>query len=102
MAIRGEIRIVHFLPGRVRLRVAALKGRPQLAQEIGAAFDGVPGLTGISCNTTTGSVLITYDPRRILAEDGGQRLRAVLREQLPDLDAEQVIRALGGGDSTPR
>ncbi len=96
MPIRGEIRIVHFLPGRVRLRVAALKGQPQLAQEIQAAFDGLPGLTGIRTNTATGSVLITYDPHRILAEDGGERLRTVLQQQLPDLDVDQVIRALGG------
>ncbi|MCS6786422.1 MAG: heavy-metal-associated domain-containing protein [Thiobacillaceae bacterium] len=96
MPLHGTIDVVHFIPGRVRLRAAGLKGRPQLAQQLQAAFAAVPGVKSIEVNTLTGSVLITYDPRRILAEDGGERLRSVLREELPDLDAEQILRWLGG------
>jgi hypothetical protein len=56
----------------------------------------VPGLTSLSYSTLTGSVLITYDTGRIMAEDGGQRLRTVMHEQLPDLDADMVIQWLDG------
>lgn len=99
MPIGADIHISHFLPGRVRLRVGAIKENRDLAERMRAAFATVPGLTGVSYNTTTGSVLITYDARRILAEDAGQRLRAVMREHLPGLDAEEVIRWLGGQPS---
>lgn len=92
----ADIRISHFLPGRVRLRVGTIKGNPGLAEQMRAAFCSVPGLTGLSYNTITGSVLINYDTRRIVAEDGGQRLRSVMREHLPDLDAEVVIQWLDG------
>lgn len=61
-----------------------------------AAFCSVPGITGLSYNTITGSVLITYDTRRIVTGDAVQRLRSVMREHLPDLDAEVVIRWLDG------
>lgn len=92
----ADIRISHFLPGRIRLRVRAIKGNRGLAEQMRAAFCSVQGLTSLSYNTLTGSVLITYDARRIMAEDGGQRLRIVMREQLPDLDAESIIRWLDG------
>lgn len=96
MLTTDDIRVSHLLPGRVRLRVRSVKGNPELAEQMRAAFSSVPGLTGLSYNTITGSVLITYDSHRILAEDGGQRLRAVLSDYLPDLDAESVIHWLGG------
>lgn len=90
----GDVAISHFIPGRVRLKVAAIKGKPQLAEQLRAAFEQVPGLTGITYNTLTGSVLITYDIRRLLADDASARLKEVLRAQLPGLDAEQVVKWL--------
>jgi len=92
----ADIHISHFLPGRVRLRVSAIKGNRELAEQMRAAFCSVPGLTSLSCNTITGSVLITYDARRIVAKDGGQQLRSVMREHLPDLDTDMVIQWLDG------
>ncbi len=92
----ADIHISHFLPGRIRLRVRAIKGNRGLAEQMRAAFCSVPGLTSLSYNTLTGSVLITYDTGRIMAEDGGRRLRSVMHEQLPDLDAEMVIQWLDG------
>lgn len=100
MANGAEIRVSHFIPGRVRLRVPAIKGNPALAQKLQLAFSEVPGLTGLSYNTTTGSVLITYDTRRILAEDGGRKLKAVLHTHLPGLDADTVLHWLGTGGNT--
>lgn|SRR5512139_1358323 len=92
----ADIHISHVLPGRVRLRVSTIKGNRGIAEQMRAAFCSVPGITGLSYNTITGSVLITYDTRRIVAGDAVQRLRSVMREHLPDLDAEVVIRWLDG------
>lgn len=96
MPSSADISISHFLPGRVRLRVNTIKGNRGLAEQMRVAFSSVPGLTSLTYSTTTGSVLIAYDSHRIVEEDGGQRLRAVMREFLPDLDAEGVIQWLGG------
>ncbi len=91
----ADVRIAHFLPGRVRLKVAALKGDAALAGRLSAAFGAVPGVHAIECNTVTGSVLIRYDPRRIVEADAAGALSQVLRSELPGLDVAEVLRWLG-------
>jgi hypothetical protein len=91
-----DVRIVHFLPGRLRLKVAAIRGDPAHAERLRAAFGQVPGVQEIAYNTLTGSVLIRYDGRRLQEEDASQRLRATLREYLPGLDADAILSWLHG------
>lgn len=91
----NDVRLVHFLPGRVRLKIAALKGNPVRARQLSDAFTGVPGVSHIECNTLTGSALIQYDPRRIVQSDAASALAAILRRELPGLDVERVLQWLG-------
>jgi hypothetical protein len=56
-------RIVHFSPGRVRLRVARPHRTPDTFGQIEGFLATVPGVTGVEGNIGTGSVLIHYDPR---------------------------------------
>jgi hypothetical protein len=37
-----DVRIAHFLPGRVRIKAPALKGNPAQAETLSAAFAAVP------------------------------------------------------------
>lgn len=90
-----DVQVAHFLPGRVRLKVPALRGRPAEAAALGMAFRSIPGVKTLEISTVTGSVLITYDVSTLAGEDAARRLRAVLREQLPGLDADQVLKWLG-------
>lgn len=91
----NDVRIVHFLPGRVRLKVAALKGNPDRARQLSAAFAAVPGVSRIECAPLTGSALIHYDIRRIVETDAAQSLATTLRREFPALDVVQVLKWLG-------
>lgn len=90
----ADVRIVHFIPGRVRLKVAAIKGKPQLAERMGADFGRIPGVLGIEYNTLTGSVLIRYDGARLREREAAAQLRMTLQAHLPALDAEEILRWL--------
>jgi hypothetical protein len=90
-----DVQVAHFLPGRVRLKVPALRDRPAEAEVLGLAFKSIPGVKTLDISTVTGSVLIIYDVSILASEDAARRLRAVLREQLPGLDADQVLKWLG-------
>jgi hypothetical protein len=63
--VRGVIRIVHSLPGRVRLRVDALRRNPVLAQAVEQRAAAIRGVLGARANPLTGSLLIYYDCRLI-------------------------------------
>lgn len=54
---------VHWLPGRIRLRVPGLRGNPKLAQSIEGHLAGLPGISGIQVNVRTGTVLTQYSPQ---------------------------------------
>ena len=56
------IRILHLLPGRMRLRLEALKGRPELASMLQSHLATVSGIGHVAVDTRTGSLLLLYDP----------------------------------------
>lgn len=56
------LRVVHLLPGRVRLRFKALKGRPSTAAELQHHLGALKGISRVEVNPQTGSVLLHYDP----------------------------------------
>jgi hypothetical protein len=94
MDIPTDVKIAHFLPGRVRLKVAAAKNNPAYAGPVRDAFLAVPGIESIEVNSITGSVLIHYDSQRLLADDALAALTTVLRRQFPSLDTDEVQRWL--------
>jgi len=58
------MKIEHQTKGRVRMKVAAGKGNPELLQKIGETFSGIPGVQRITANPTTGSLVLHYDHRQ--------------------------------------
>jgi copper chaperone CopZ len=67
MAIKG-IHVVHYMPGRVRLRVDKVKGNPAFAQKAQKKLSQVPGIKKVEAQPRTGSVLVHYDAAALLAE----------------------------------
>jgi Heavy metal associated domain 2 len=59
-----NLRIEHQVPGRVRMKIPAGKGNPELLQQISEVFGVIPGIEEISVNPTTGSVVLHYDTDR--------------------------------------
>ena len=55
------IRIVHLLPGRLRLRIEAVRRQPGLATKLRTQLMGVAGINRVKVDTRTGSLLLLYD-----------------------------------------
>ena len=53
---------IHDIPGRLRVRITAVRGNPSLGNQLEELLTNTWGITGVSVRTTTGSVIITYDP----------------------------------------
>ncbi|MDW7651332.1 MAG: HAD-IC family P-type ATPase [Bacillota bacterium] len=60
-----RIELVHFLPGRIRLRVPVKKKNQIPAKKIQNILMNLPGIIKYRVNPSTGSLLIYYQPARI-------------------------------------
>jgi len=65
------------VPGRARVRVAALRGEPALARALEARLSGVVSVRRVTANPVTGSVLVHFDARRLAVS----RLLATLAKE---------------------
>ncbi|MFZ5945919.1 MAG: HAD-IC family P-type ATPase [Bacillota bacterium] len=59
------IKIIHLLPGRIRLKSPKLRQNPHLAAKIKLYLLSLPGVVKIKANSQTGSLKIIYHPGRI-------------------------------------
>ncbi|MCG6905317.1 MAG: hypothetical protein LJE63_01730 [Desulfobacteraceae bacterium] len=66
---------LHHVPGRLRVKIPALRSNPQKSSQIHDLLD-LYGVHTVRVNTMTGSTIVTYDPDRI----GVERLLQVLKE----------------------
>jgi hypothetical protein len=89
MAITG-IKVVHALPGRVRVKIARLKDNPDLAREIQACLAGVEGIRRVEVNLVTGSVLLLYDAEDVDLLTAFISLAGTLAPLLPELDMSDL------------
>jgi hypothetical protein len=56
-----KFNVAHQVPGRVRMKVPAAKGNPELLKQIADTFAVIPGIERITVNPATGSVVMFYD-----------------------------------------
>ena len=59
-----NLQIAHQVPGRVRMKIPAGKGNPELLKQISDVFGVIPGIEEVIVNPTTGSVTLHYDTDR--------------------------------------
>ncbi len=59
-----NLKIEHQVPGRVRMKIPAGKGNPELLKKISETFAVIPGIEQVTVNPTTGSVVLFYDTDR--------------------------------------
>jgi Heavy metal associated domain 2 len=52
----------HYVPGRLRLRIPAVKGEAAELRDISSAIARAPGINQVEYNPITGSILIGYSP----------------------------------------
>jgi len=60
-----QYRIVHHVPGRIRIEVPSIKGVPLKELKKLSALPVPVGIEGIRPNPLTGSLLIKYNPDEI-------------------------------------
>jgi hypothetical protein len=56
-----DAQVAHFLPGRIRLKSAQVKGNVAFAQKVQQALASLPGVLQVEVQPATGSVLILYN-----------------------------------------
>lgn len=67
---------MHSIPGRLRVKIPAIKRHPERAKAIQDFLKGLNGIESIRANTITGSVVVKYEPGRSLSE----RIPSILTE----------------------
>ena len=75
---------VHALAGRIRVKSPALKRAPQRVAEVERQLQECDGITEVTTNLITGSILVQYDPQRLSQEHVLKLLQTIgcLAEQL--------------------
>lgn len=57
----GDLRVVHSLPGRTRLKFSELKTYPHRHANLGQRLMAIDGIHQVDTNPTTGSVVLYHD-----------------------------------------
>ncbi len=65
---------LHVLDGRMRIKVPEVKNAPDQARRLETHLNYLEGITKVSANTTTGNVLILYNPEHAKKSDIVQAL----------------------------
>lgn len=77
MAVRTSAAyVIHRSPGRLRLKVAALRANPEMAERIAERLSTLPGVIEVRATPATRSVLVLHEEERFSEE----QLAAAARE----------------------
>ena len=66
---------VHAVPGRMRVKIPAMRRRPTRAEQVEQLLTQHAGIESVKSNTLTGSVVVHYDPDLI----GSDEIMNILR-----------------------
>jgi len=90
----ADFRTVHAIPGRIRVKVGALKDNAALARELQERLAGEPGVRRAEANPTTGSLLVLYDSEAPGWRDYTRALSDQLRSVAPGVDPAEIAQRL--------
>ena len=85
MELEG-LKVIHALRGRVRLKVAKVKGNPALARQAQEKLAKVPGIRQVEATPGTGSLLIHYDMDHLYSTASLEILSETLGELFPEIE----------------
>ena len=57
----AKLQIAHQVPGRVRMKIPAGKGNPELLEQMKQTLVAIPGIEEVIINPDTGSLVLHYD-----------------------------------------
>ena len=84
------VKVMHYLPGRLRLRIAALKDCPELVRTMECELSDVPGIRRVEARCATGSLLLEYDSSALKSREAVEKLRGAARRMLGPADVAQL------------
>jgi len=93
MAVEG-IQVVHALPGRVRLKVAKVKGDPSFARQAEERLSQVLGIERVEAKPATGSLLIYFSLAELMAQGALAALTDGFSELFPEIEAGALVLGL--------
>lgn len=88
------LKVVHALPGRVRFRVARVKGNPALARRAQEKLARVPGIRKVEAQPDTGSLLVHYEMAELCSEEAMHVFSETLGEIFPEIEALSLTASL--------
>jgi hypothetical protein len=88
----GVLRVVHAIPGRVRLHVPALKGNRALARAACDELRAREAILEVRANPVTGSLTIHYDRHRAPTLGRFHQLIEPVQALFPDADGPSPTR----------
>ncbi|WP_447984052.1 HMA2 domain-containing protein [Nitrospira sp. Nam74] len=92
-AALGDLRVVHSLPGRTRLKFSELKTHPQRHAHLQQKLTAIAGIDQIDINPTAGSVVLHHDPTAVYSIEFLAKVAAAFG--LPMVDATDIGEWLG-------
>jgi hypothetical protein len=98
------IKIVHAIPGRIRLKVAGVRDNPTLAGELHQRLVSLQGVKKVEANPRTGSVLILYEAAAFASAEALQEIAKPLAEVFPGLEINEpqsCMASANGSGSMP-
>jgi cation transport ATPase len=88
-----EVKVVHAIPGRVRLKYHRLRKSPQMSRTIHGKLSAIKGVKRAEANPTTSSVVVHYDPGQKSIELFLE-IAAVFGLAAADVDAMELLPSL--------
>jgi Cu2+-exporting ATPase len=92
-----ETHIVHTIPGRVRLRIPALRWAHELTGSLEALLGAQPGITGVRVNRWCHSVTVNYDSLQWTSDTVSAFLQQLPRQQIKQYELlrpqDEAVRA---------
>ncbi|HJY84224.1 MAG TPA: hypothetical protein VKK81_24450 [Candidatus Binatia bacterium] len=85
-----HIRVVHAIPGRIRLKVAQVRENPALASELQTRLATIHGIRQVEVNPRTGSVLVLYEAQNTASPDALGALTESLAALFPGFDPKDA------------
>ena len=73
------VEIASYIPGRARLYARPLVGNEALAAQVKKELSRAAGMKSVLTNTTTGSILIEYDPETLRKDPDLARMEEYIR-----------------------
>jgi hypothetical protein len=89
MGIAG-IKVVHAMPGRIRVKISRLKDNPAFGREIQQRLSDVQGIQRVEVNLVTGSVLVLYDVAAMDSFDSLISLAGSFAPLFPELNMGEL------------